>query len=423
MDRDKIYYVLFEQQKDFNIETAKLIPRELTPKVLSRLSLKLPIIITGVRRSGKSTLLKIIVKELRLKEKDYLYINFNDERLISFSSEDFQKIQDFLDEQNYQKKAHLLIDEIQEVNHWEKWIDRIKEKHPLIITGSNSKLLSKEISTILTGRSINIGLYPFSFREFLQAKNISPDNLGLDLEKQSKVRAAFSQYLEKGGIPKSVMENDDRILSELYENIIYRDIIKRFNYRLEKPIKEISNLLLSSISKELSLRKVSETAGITNLLTTKSILDTFEKAFLFFFINKFDYSLRKQIQAPRKVYCIDNGIITKSGFRFSDDRGRLMENLVFAELKRKDKEIYYYSGKRECDFITKEKTRLVEAIQVCYTLDNENKEREINGILEAMTEFGIKTGTILTFNQEEEIKREGKKILIRSIWKWLLEPQ
>lgn len=421
MDRDQIYYILFDQQKDFKDEKLKLIPRELASKILSFLPLKLTIVITGVRRSGKSTLLKIITQELKLKEKDYLYINFNDERLISFSSDDFQKILDFLEEQNYQKNCYLLIDEIQEVNNWEKWIDRIKEKHPVIITGSNSKLLSKEISTILTGRSINVGLYPFSFREFLKAKSILPDNFNLDLKVQSKIRAAFSHYLESGGIPKAVIDDNERILTELYENIVYRDIIKRFNYRLEKPIKEISNLLLANISKELSLRKVSETTGITNLLTTKSILDTFEKAFFFFFINRFDYSLRKQAQSPRKVYCIDNGFITKAGFRFSEDKGKLLENLVFIELKRRNQEVYYFLDKKECDFIVKEKTKVISAIQTCYALNDDNSGREIDGLLEALTKFNLKKGMILTFDQEYEIKRNRTTIIIMPVWKWLLE--
>ncbi|MBI5881264.1 ATP-binding protein, partial [archaeon] len=209
-------------------------------------------------------------------------------------------------------------------------------------------------------------------------------------------------------------------LAELYENIVYRDIIKRFNYRLEKPIKEISNLLLASTSKELSLRAVSEASGITNLLTTKSILDTFESAFFFFFINRFDYSLRKQVQSPRKVYCVDNGFITKAGFRFSEDKGRLLENLVFIELKRRNREVYYFSGRKECDFIVKDKTKVISAIQVCHLLTDENQDREINGLLEAMGEFRLEEGLLLTDSQEKEILSDRKKIRVTPVWKWLL---
>ena len=170
MERDKLYYVLFEQQKELE-EKREVIERELTKKALSFIHLKLPIIITGVRRSGKSTLLRIIKDKLNLKPKEYIYVNFNDERLTNFSLEDFQIILDFANEQNYKENYHLFLDEIQETTGWEKWVDRIKEKHQMFITGSNAKLLSKEISIILTGRSVSIDLYPFSFREFFSQKN------------------------------------------------------------------------------------------------------------------------------------------------------------------------------------------------------------------------------------------------------------
>ena len=419
MKQEALYYVLYEQQKEFQ-ENREYVERELTKKAISFIRLKLPIVVTGIRRAGKSTLLKIIKNELQLKEKDYLYINFNDERLIDFSVEDFQKILDFANEQGFKENCYLFIDEIQEVNKWEKWVDRIKEKHPILITGSNSKLLSKEISTILTGRSINTNLYPFSFREFLDAKKIDIANFRLDIKLQAILRKEFSLFLDSGGIPKVIVDDDKRLLHEIYENIIYRDIIKRFNKNLEKPIKEASAYLLSNISKELGTRSMSNIIGIKNLATLKSILDAFEKAFLFFFVNKFDYSVRKQIQNPRKVYCIDNGFGTNIGFRFSEDKGRFLENLVFIELKRNDKEVYYYSDKGECDFVIKEGIKIKEAIQVCYELNDENREREINGLIGALDKFNLNEGLILTFNQDDELKVDGKKIKVLPVWKWIL---
>ena len=279
MKREELYYVLFEQQKDFEI-SKEVVGRELKDKVISLLHLKLPIIITGVRRSGKSTLMYIIKNNLKLKEKEFLYINFNDERLVNFSLEDFQKIIDFVNEENYKKNCFLFIDEIQEVEKWEKWIDRIKDKYPIIITGSNSKLLSKEISTTLTGRSMSTNLYPFSFKEFLNAKKIRTINWNVDLTIQSRIRKEFTEYLYSGGIPKAIIENDRRLIRENYENILYRDIVKRFNTNIEKSIKEISIYLLSNISNELSIRSLSRIVEIKNLSTLKSILDTFEKSFI-----------------------------------------------------------------------------------------------------------------------------------------------
>jgi len=420
MKREDLYYVLFEQQKGVG-EKREFVDRELTTKALSFLHFKLPIIITGVRRSGKSTLLSIIKNQLKLREKEYFYIDFNDERLTDFSLDDFQKILDFLNENEYSENCYLFLDEVQETTGWEKWVNRIKEKHPIFITGSNSKLLSKEISTVLTGRSVNISLYPFSFREFLKAKKIKTENWNMDLKIQSQLRKEFLKFLLVGGVPKIVVENDRRLLKENYENILYRDIIKRFNKNLEKPIKEISIYLLSNVSNELSIRALSKTIQIKNLSTAKSILDTFEKAFLFFFVNKFDFSIKKQIQNPRKVYCVDNGFVSEVGFSFSENKGRILENLVFIELKRNEKEVYYFAEKGECDFLLRQGVKIVQAIQVCYDFNDKNKEREIGGLLEAMDKFKLKEGLILTYDQEDELKIKNKKIKILPVWKWLLE--
>jgi uncharacterized protein len=219
MERKELYFVLSEQQKDFN-EIKNLIKRDTLKHIIKFISLKMPIIITGVRHCGKSSLLKLIQNELKLKEKEYFYINFNDERLINFSTQDFQMIIDFLNEFNYKKNCTLFIDEIQETPNWEKWIDRIRLKYPIFITGSNSKLLSKEISTILTGRSLSFTLFPFSFQEFLNSKKININEWKINLKIQAKIRKHFKEYLESGGFPQRVLSGQKIILSELSENII-----------------------------------------------------------------------------------------------------------------------------------------------------------------------------------------------------------
>jgi len=418
MNKELLNYVLFEQQKNWGLET-NFVPREITSKVVSLLHLKLPVIITGVRRAGKSTLLKLVKKELALQEHNYFYVNFSDERLINFSTEDFQSILDFMQQEKYAENCHLFLDEIQEVTHWEKWVDRIKEKHPLVITGSNSKLLSKEISTILTGRSMSIHLHPFSFVEFLSARNVAFSLFKKDLAVKIQVQHLFLEYLLSGGIPKVVIDKEKQLLSELYENILYRDIIKRFNPNLEKHIKEISMHLLSNISCPLSQRTLSTMTGVKNFSTLKTILNTFENAFLLSFVPKFDFSLRKQIQNPRKVYCVDTGFAYELGFRSSENKGRLLENLVFLELKRRTEHIYYFSKSNECDFVIREGHTITQAVQVCYELINENRKREINGLVECMNQFKLKKGIILTFNQEENCP-EDKRINIIPVWKWLL---
>ncbi len=419
MKREDLYFVLFAQQTEFWEDNTLLFKRRVMERIISLISLKMPIIITGVRRCGKSSLLRLVKEELKLKEKEYVYINFNDERFVDFLVEDFQKILDFITEQNYKEDCFLFIDEIQEVDKWEKWIDRIKNKYKIIITGSNSKLLSKEISTIMTGRSININLTPFDFQEFLDVKKIDLLNFKLNLNIQAKVRRELKEYLEIGGFPKRVISGQQLIIQELYENILYRDIIGRFS-KNQKQIKEISVYFLSNISSLISLRGISRLVEIKNISSVKNIIDCFENAFLFFFLNKFDYSTKKQILNPKKIYCVDNGFITSLGFKFSSDKGKLLENLVAIELKRRNEEIYYYSDKNDCDFVLKEKTKIKEVIQVCYDLNEKNKKRELDGLLEALNKFNLKEGLILTYDQEDELVIEGKKIIIKPIWKWLI---
>ena len=420
MNKEELFFTLFSQQKQFEEEKPTL-EREIVPKVLDLMKLNLPLIVTGVRRCGKSYLLRIIKEELELNEKEYLYINFNDDRFVNFEAEDFQKIIDFLNEQKYKEKCFLFIDEIQEVNNWEKWVDRIKENYHIIITGSNSKLLSSEISTILTGRSLNIWLTPLSFRGFVKARKVNLKDWKIDSKKQSIIRAEFNDYLVHGGFPKRFVTGNDLILKELYEQILYRDVSDRFTKTQTKSIKEISINLLSNPSSLVSIRKTSAMSEITNLGTVKSILDAFENSFLFFFVNKFDSSIKKQIQNPRKVYCIDNGFSVSLGFRMSEDKGKLLENVVAIELKRREKEIFYYSEKNECDFVARNGNLIIEAIQVCYDLNDKNKEREIKGLFEAMEKFKLNKGFILTLDLADEFKFENKKIIVLPVWKWLLE--
>jgi uncharacterized protein len=419
MNREELYSILFEQQKDFE-EEKPTIPREMAEKAIKLVSLEMPLVITGIRRCGKSFLLKIVKDELKLRDKEYFYINFNDDRLIRFEVEDFQKIIDFINEQKYKDKCFLFIDEIQEVSGWEKWIDRIKSKYKIFITGSNSKLLSSEIATILTGRSISLNLTPINFREFLQAKNVNIKNWKLDLKEQAIIRKELRSYIVAGGIPKRVVTGQDIVIKELYEDILYKDIIRRFA-KLDKQIKEIVLFFFSNPSSLISLRTLSKMSQLKNIASVKTILEAFESSFLFFFINKFDYSIKTQIQNPRKVYCIDNGFLVNMGFRISEDKGKLLENLIAIELKRREKEMFYYSEKYECDFVIREANKIKEAIQVTYEINEKNKEREIAGLMEALNKFKLKEGLIITFDQEDKMEIEGKMIKVIPVWKWLLE--
>ncbi|MEI7961348.1 MAG: ATP-binding protein [archaeon] len=422
MDRNTLYSVLYRQQESF-FEPKNLVSRDAVSKVLALLKLKLPVVITGIRRCGKSSLMVLVRDELKLYKKNCIFVDFSDERLIDFDHNDFEKIESYLVENNYAKEVFFFIDEVQEVMHWEKWVNRLKEKHQILITGSNSKLLSKEIASTLTGRSTSLNLQPFGFKEFLFAKNTNLDNYLLDSKKQALIRRLFVEYSKNGGFPKMILSNDETILRELYENILYRDVVARLGKTLERPVKELSANFLANPSSAVSSRRASELTGVKNLLTIKKVLSEFENSFLYIFISKFDYSIRKQIQNPRKVYCSDNGFLTRLGFAFSDNEGKLLENIVAIELKRRLKETYYFSDSKECDFVIREGNKIVAAIQVTTKLSGENEERELLGLLGAMSAFNLNEGLILTNDQEEERQIENKKIILFPVWKWLLEKQ
>ena len=415
-----MYSLLAGQQASF-FSPQNLIDREAVPKVMDLLKLKLPIVITGVRRCGKSSLMMLVRNKLKLSKTECLFVDFSDERFVNFEPTDFQKIEDYLVENKYNENSFLFIDEVQEVKYWEKGVNRLKEKHSIIITGSNSKLLSKEIASTLTGRSINLHLEPFSFREFLTAKNINIDNYFLDSKKQSLLRRAFTDYYKLGGFPKMVLLENETILRELYDNILYRDVIARLGSNFEKPVKELSVHFLSNPAEKTSTRKASELMDVTNPLSVKKILNSFENSFLFLFLSKFDFSIKKQIQNPKKVYCIDNGFLTALGFKFSNNEGKMLENLVAVELKRRSKNTYYFSDTKECDFVIKDGNKIVEAIQVTWKITPENKEREISGLMDALEKLNLKKGIILTYDQKEEWTEKGKTIAVKPVWQWLLE--
>lgn len=419
MDRIALRFVLNDQQKTFEAEDP-FVRREKLGKLSELLPLKMPLVIAGVRRCGKSFLMKQFKDSLNLGVKQFIYVDFNDERLSGFTVKDFQLILDFLIEDEYDEKCFLFLDEIQEVDGWEKWVDRIKSRFQIMITGSNSKLSSSDISSALTGRALTLNLFPFSFKEYLEAKKIDYSKYDSDFGGKARVVGAFSKYLLAGGFPMYVLSEKEIVLKDLYENILYKDIIKRFG-KNEKQLRELSYFFLSNPSGKFSFRGVSDLLAVKNRSAVKNFVSAFENSLTFFFLQKFDYSIKKQIQNPQKVYCIDNGFLSALGFRFSDNEGKLLENLVAIELKRRSKDIFYFSDSKECDFVTRNGKKITSAIQVTWKLSKENRERELSGLVEAMDKFDLKKGLIITNDQEENIAVHWKKIAVKPCWKWLLE--
>jgi len=282
-------------------------------------------------------------------------------------------------------------------------------------------MLSKELGTHLTGRHISFSLYPFSFKEFLKFKHHSVGNIQrLTTEQKSILKKLFNEYMEKGGFPEYLLTDKEEYLKILYENIIYRDIITRYNLSNERTIKEVVYFAVSNIGKEISFNTLRKLTGLTSATTIREYFEYLENSYLTFLVSRYNTSIKKQIYYNKKIYFIDTAMARIIGFRMSDDYGRMLENIVFLHLKQQSKEIYFHKEKNECDFIIRKGTEIVEAIQVTQNL-HKNREREIQGLLEALQLYKLKQGIILTENDEETIRIKNKKIIVKPIWKWLLE--
>jgi len=232
---------------------------------------------------------------------------------------------------------------------------------------------------------------------------------------------SFEKYLTKGGFPEYLKYNKSEILQELLNDIIARDIIVRHKLRETKTVKEMALYLLTNVGKEFSYNNLKKTFNLGSTNSALSFVSYFEDSYLMFTVPKFDFSLKKQIINPKKVYSIDNGLSNVNSASFSSDRGRMLENLVFLQLRRKYKEIFYFKEENECDFLIKDRNKVIAAIQVCYQLQEDNKKREIDGLLTPLSEFSLTNGLILTYNQEDEFKINGKIIIVQPVWKWLSE--
>jgi predicted AAA+ superfamily ATPase len=381
------------------------------------------IIITGIRRCGKSTLLQKIRSESQ--EKDY-YLNFEDDRLINFTISDFQLLLEVFSELFGPQKT-FYFDEIQNIPDWERFVRRLHDQGcKMYITGSNANMLSKELGTKLTGRYIALTMYPYSFYEYVNAKSPTLINKKVYVTEDIAIaRKMFTNYFRIGGIPEFVRLTQTEYLHGLYEGVLYRDIITRYKLPQEKPIKELAFYLASHVGKEITFNSLRKIIGLSSAATVAEYCEYFENSFLCFLVNRYSHSLKKQIGYEKKQYFVDHALAGVIGFRTSEDKGRFLENIVFIELKRRGQDIYFHKEKNECDFIIKYKNKIVTAIQVCVTLESEEvKKREYAGLIEAMAAYGLHEGIILTEGPEskETIIVNGNKYTIHSItlWKWLL---
>lgn len=405
--------IIFDQQEK---RLVGMIKREIDNSLITSPEV---LVISGIRRCGKSVLLQQIRAEQ--SEKDY-YLNFDDERLINFKVEDFQTLYETFIEL-FGEQRTFYFDEIQNIVGWERFVRRLYDVGcKVFITGSNANMLSKELGTHLTGRYDEIELYPFSFGEYLQLKQAYPKGKELySTVGRSSLMKHLNEYIVTGGFPRYVVSQNQNYLSTLYENIIYKDVITRNKLNNERELLELVYYLASNATKRCSYSSLSKIIGVKHSETVKNYIAYIENTFLITQITKFDYLLKNQMASPKKIYFVDNAIIRKIGFNATDNSGQLIENLVFVELKRRGAEVYYHAGTIECDFIIREGVHIVAAYQVSRSLtDEKTKQREISGLLDALRTYNLPVGIILTLDEEETISIEGKEIKIIPLLKWLL---
>jgi hypothetical protein len=431
MERKKIKELILEYRKKFTSPDDCLLSREIQKTIQPYLLSREIIFITGTRRGGKSSLMKLIcadlIRDSQIPLTNILYLNFEDERFIEFELSDFNLIYEvFLEENDPNKRSYFFLDEIQNISGWEKWVNRLYEMHQIkiFITGSNRKLLSSEVASTLTGRNRVITNFPFSFREFLQYRKIKYDESSRYItEERARIKNAFQEYLNLGGYPEVIKNNDPTLLEQYFRDFIYRDILPRYHIRNSKALRELCLFLASNISSIHSYKKLQQLVEAKSLNTIKHFLEILEEIYLFFRVDLFDYSIKRQIYNPSKIYAIDTALAQSVSFQFSKNIGHIYENMVFLELKRRGKELYYWKDEkgREVDLVIRAGREVEEMIQVGYNLTSpDTRKREIQPLIEAYQKFKQPKLTLITDDEEGTYQSEEVSINIIPLWKWLI---
>ncbi len=421
------------------------IKREELEEVMSLMDIKdTALFILGIRRAGKTTLSKQILRE-KIEEVDKeqtLYINFEDNRLEPFLNKEildniYESYRYYI---NKDKFTYLVLDEIQGVEGWEKWVRTILEKKEnvkIIVTGSGSRIMTPKLASILTGRKITYNLFPLAFKSFLKFVDAGEKYLT-----KKEQESFLKDYLKFGGFPLIALtdkaEQKTYFLQEVYEDIVIKDIMQRYHLREEAILRKTAYLMTNSFAKYVSVRKLRNSLkSIMKLNVSPSTLnyylEYFEKSFLFVYLPIFSYNIKDAMQYPRKIYCVDSGLINAVLPKFSENFGRIYENIVCVELFRREgnnrtTELYYWKNREqyEVDFVVKQGLKINQLIQVCYEIsDVDTKQREVRALLKASKELKCKDLLVITkeYESEEGIERFGIKRNVKFVplWKWLLE--
>jgi len=388
------------------------VEREAEKKLKQYLPTDLIKVITGPRRGGKSFL------AVRALKENFGYVNFDDEVLTK--AEDLNEVLKLVHEV-YGDFETLFLDEIQNVKDWELFVNRLRRLgYNVVLTGSNSKLLSSELATHLTGRYVEVKVFPFSFREFLRAKKIEPK---VEMSSQEgKMLSKLSEYLERGGFPEVVVKGYDyRDYGRmLFDSIIMKDVVKRRNVKYSSTLYELSLHLVSNFAREFSYTKLKNALNIGSVHTVKNYVDHLEEAFIIVKAERFSYKIRESLKSPKKAYIIDPAFLS-AGFTPSPDLGRKMENTVAVELLRRGYKLYYWrDDKREVDFILKKGLKVEELIQVTKEITEDNYGREVKNLAEVGKRLKAERLSVITWDDEGVIEEGEREVKVVPLWEWLL---
>lgn len=375
-------------------------------------------LITGPRRSGKST-----QALLMLRGKNFAYLNFDDNALLSRWNEEV--VMAMLDDV-YPAYDYLLLDEVQNLDNWDLWVSKLyRNGVNMVITGSNAKLLSSEMATVLTGRYIQVEMLPFSLAEVFEWNGM---NLGA-VSDEDAVRALrmMDDYLRNGGYPETVEARSitQGYLSTLFDSIVWKDVAKRHRVRNVNDLNNLAMYLVSNFCNPLSYNSVAMDLGFASVATTKKFMGYLNEPYLFFYLSRYNNKLKLMKNAPQKVYLVDNGFVSAKAFSLSDNLGRLLENQVFVELLRRgyntERSLFYYRSRndKEVDFVTRDGNRIESLIQVCYDLSSPKTEkREVDSLIECAAELQCDRLVIVTWGEERVIEKDGYRIEVMPVRKW-----
>jgi len=384
-------------------------------------------VVVGPRRAGKSVLSMLLLKDVK-----FAYLNLDEESLRPILR-DMKSYDELLEEMLsvYGKTNVLLFDEIQNLDRWELFVNKLhREGYNLILTGSNSKLLSMELSTHLTGRHFEIVVLPFNFKEYLDAKGFHANSDSASASHKGELFFHLENYLLNGGYPE-VTAKDLEVkpyLSTLFDSVILKDVVGRYKIRFPQKILTIGSLIINNVGNELSYRKLLVPLDVKSPVTAGKYAGFLEEAYLVFLLNKYSYKTKELFGFVKKAYVVDNGFVAAKAMQFSGNRGKLMENLVFGELVKAgftpNKDLFYYrtESNKEVDFIVRQGTKVKSLMQVAYDTTSAKAEaREMKALVEASKELDCDELLLITWDEEGERKLSGKKIKLIPLYKWLLE--